>query len=46
MRESVGIAMTQSLMRQQDGYVSVNSLPGRGTAVELYFPLVSGSRRE
>jgi len=34
----LGLAMVYGLMKQHDGYVSVESSPGGGTSATLYFP--------
>jgi PAS domain S-box-containing protein len=39
----LGLAMVQSLTRQQHGFVDVASELGRGTVVRLYFPGVTGT---
>ncbi len=38
----LGMAMVLSLAEQHHGYVNVESAPGLGTTVELYFPAQSG----
>jgi len=39
----LGMAMVLSLVRQHRGYVNVESAPGRGTEVDLYFPVAEGA---
>jgi len=39
----LGLAMVYGLVKQQSGYVDVDSEPGRGTIVNLYFPAVAGA---
>ena len=35
----LGVPQVQALMRQVDGYVTVDSIVGRGTSFELFFPV-------
>jgi PAS domain S-box-containing protein len=35
----LGMAMVYGLMKEHRGYIDVSSVPGKGTTVELYFPL-------
>ena len=35
----LGLAMTYGLVKQQDGFIEVDTTPGRGTTMSLYFPL-------
>ncbi len=41
----LGLAMVYGLMKQQDGWVNVNSAPGQGTTVRLHFPIAAGEER-
>ncbi|MCG8371073.1 MAG: response regulator [Proteobacteria bacterium] len=36
----LGLSMVYGFVKQSDGYVTIDSEPGRGTRVDLYFPLV------
>jgi two-component system cell cycle sensor histidine kinase/response regulator CckA len=38
----LGLATVYGIMKQNDGYVLVDSEPGRGTVFELHFPQVAG----
>ncbi|MFQ5577317.1 MAG: response regulator, partial [Anaerolineae bacterium] len=38
----LGLAMVFGLMKQLNGFIEVNSLPGRGSTFKLYFPTASG----
>jgi PAS domain S-box-containing protein len=39
----LGMSVVYGLMKQHGGFVEVTSTPGRGTAVRVYFPAVSGA---
>lgn len=39
----LGMAMVLSLVRQHHGFVAVESAPGRGTKIDLYFPVAARS---
>ncbi|MDX2120650.1 MAG: ATP-binding protein [Gemmatimonadota bacterium] len=39
----LGMPMVYGLMKQHSGYVDVESAPGAGTSVTLYFPAVDGA---
>jgi two-component system cell cycle sensor histidine kinase/response regulator CckA len=39
----LGMAMIYGLVKQHDGFVEVDSAPGRGTAVRIFFPLGQAS---
>jgi PAS domain S-box-containing protein len=39
----LGMSMVYGLMKQHNGFVAVDSEPGRGTRVSLYFPVLRGS---
>jgi len=41
----LGMAMVYGLTKQHGGFVHVASEPGRGTRVDLYFPVVEGPAR-
>jgi signal transduction histidine kinase len=41
----LGLAMVFGLVKQQHGFVDVQSEPGNGTTVSLYFPQVAGEGR-
>jgi two-component system cell cycle sensor histidine kinase/response regulator CckA len=41
----LGLAMVQGIVEQSGGSVRLNSAPGEGTAVELFFPAVRSQRR-
>ena len=38
----LGLAAAYGIIRQNHGFISVESEPGRGTAFTLYFPLIDG----
>jgi PAS domain S-box-containing protein len=37
----LGLAMVYGLMKQQNGFVGIESIMGRGTTVSLYFPITA-----
>ena len=39
----LGMSVVYGLMKQHDGFVEVDSEPGRGTRVRVYFPAVAGA---
>ena len=41
----LGMAMVLSLVRQHRGLVNVESAPGRGTKIDLYFPAAGGGEQ-
>lgn len=38
----LGLAMVYGIVKQSDGYIALETEPGVGTAVRLYFPMVPG----
>ncbi len=42
----LGLAMVYGFIKRSGGYVKVESEPGRGTSMELYFPRASHSTRQ
>ncbi len=36
----LGMAMIYGLVKQQDGFVDLRSAPGRGTTLQMYFPVI------
>ena len=40
----LGLPMVYSFMQQSDGHVLIDSAPGRGTAVTMYFPRITARR--
>ncbi len=38
----LGLSMVYGLVKQQGGYVDMQSAPGKGTTVSLYFPQLTG----
>jgi len=40
----LGLASVMGIVRSHDGYISVNSKPGSGTIVQVYFPVVDQER--
>lgn len=41
----LGMAMVYGLVKQHDGYINVESEPGRGATVRIYFPATAGAAR-
>jgi signal transduction histidine kinase len=39
----LGVPQVQAMMRQAGGHVRVHSRPGKGTAFDLYFPVLNGT---
>ncbi len=42
----LGLAMVYGLMKQHEGWIDIESIPGAGTTVELLFPLASPEPEE
>lgn len=40
----LGLAIVHSVVKEHDGFIDVVSMPGKGTAFSLYFPLVPAVR--
>jgi two-component system, cell cycle sensor histidine kinase and response regulator CckA len=39
----LGLAMVYGIVKQSDGFITVDSQPGHGTVFEIYFPAAEGS---
>lgn len=42
----LGLALVQAIVEEHDGFWKINSEPGKGTSVYLYFPIVRGKIKE
>jgi two-component system, cell cycle sensor histidine kinase and response regulator CckA len=42
----LGLTMVQKIVKEAQGFISVSSIPGQGSDFSLYFPAVSGERRQ
>jgi PAS domain S-box-containing protein len=42
----LGLTMVQKIVKEAQGFISVSSVPGQGSEFSLYFPAVSGERRQ
>ncbi len=41
----LGLSMVYGIVKRHNGYITVSSAPGQGTAFRVYLPLVSSARR-
>lgn len=42
----LGLALVQAIVEEHDGFLEVESEPGKGTRVSLFFPVVGGAAEE
>ena len=45
MGRGLGMAAVYGIVRNHDGWISVDSTPGKGTIVRIYLPVISGEGR-